>query len=231
MADFNRDSLMIVTPRGTAVFPKLNTPDTKFDAAGVYETKLRLSPDSDDAVIGKQSVTQAELFEALEAMRDKFLAEKKAELAASKDPKAKAKAKTISAKDIGEPGLDDDGNEDGTRIIKVKMKASGTSAKGPWTRQPKLFDAKNKTIDIKGPAIYGGSILKCAAKAVPYYMAQENSVGVSLYLEAVQVLDLVSGGGRSASAYGFGTEDGYVSETPTTGSQFSDETGTGNEDF
>lgn len=235
MAD-KRDSLMIILPRGTAVFPKLNKPDTKFAAEGVYESKVKLDPDSNDGMIGKKAATQDELFAALAALRDKFAAEKKAELAASSDPKNKKKARELTVKDIGEAGLDDDGNEDGTRIIKAKMKASGTGPKGPWTRQPKLFDAKGKTMDINGPAIYGGSIIKMAAKAVPYYMAQENSVGVSLYLEAVQVIDLVSGGGRSASAYGFGAEDGYEADDAdeSAGTSFNDESassGGDNPDF
>ena len=37
---------MPVTPRGTAVFPHLNTPDTKFDENGVYSTKLALSDEA-----------------------------------------------------------------------------------------------------------------------------------------------------------------------------------------
>lgn len=234
----DRPSLMIVTPRGIAVFPKLNKPDFKFATEGSYETKLQIAPDSDDAVIGRDSVTQAELIAALETMRDEFLVEKKAELAASKDPKAKAKARTITTRDIGEPALDDDGNETGELVIKAKMKASGVGKDGkPWKRTPKLFDAHNKAMKIDGPAIYGGSTLKLAAKAVPYYMAAENFVGVSLYLEAVQVLDLVTGGGRSASAYGFGSEEGgYAADESDDSSAFSDEGadaagGSDNDDF
>lgn len=33
-----------VTPKGVAVFPRLDKPDTKFDAEGVYKTGLRLDP-------------------------------------------------------------------------------------------------------------------------------------------------------------------------------------------
>ncbi len=34
----------MVTPKGIAVFPRLDKPDTKFDAEGVYKTGLRLDP-------------------------------------------------------------------------------------------------------------------------------------------------------------------------------------------
>jgi hypothetical protein len=33
-----------VTPKGVAVYPRLNKPDTKFDAEGVYKVDLRLDP-------------------------------------------------------------------------------------------------------------------------------------------------------------------------------------------
>jgi hypothetical protein len=36
----------------------------------------------------------------------------------------------------------------------------------------------------------------------------DGSVGVSVQLEGVQLLKLVSGGQRDASSYGFGAEDG-----------------------
>jgi len=34
----------IVTPIGVAVYPRLNRPDTKFDAEGVYKVTIRLDP-------------------------------------------------------------------------------------------------------------------------------------------------------------------------------------------
>jgi hypothetical protein len=34
----------IVSPKGVAVYPRLNKPDTKFDAEGVYKVSLRLDP-------------------------------------------------------------------------------------------------------------------------------------------------------------------------------------------
>lgn len=44
----------------------------------------------------------------------------------------------------------------------------------------------------------------------PYWMNKANN-GVSLYLEAIQVLELVEyGGNRNASAYGFEAEEGFT---------------------
>ncbi len=33
------------TPKGTFVFPRLNTPDFKFEKCGIYKVKLELDPD------------------------------------------------------------------------------------------------------------------------------------------------------------------------------------------
>ena len=39
----------IVSPKGVAVYPRLNKPDTKFDADGVYKTGLRVDPNDPQA--------------------------------------------------------------------------------------------------------------------------------------------------------------------------------------
>lgn len=237
MAKSDTPSLNIITPKGVAVYPKLNKPDTKFDADGVYEVKLRLDPDATGGTLDKKSATLADIIAAATKLRDEFLAEKKAELAASSNPKAKKKAKEIEVREIGEADLDEDGEETGLILLKAKMKASGISKKDqtPWTRAPKLFDAKGKPLDAKTTQIWGGSVLKVAAKAVPYYAANDNIVGVTLYLEAVQVIELVSGGGRDAGAFGFGEEEGYEGDSgsaaPFDDSDAGDTDAPENEDF
>lgn len=219
----DRAKLSIILPEGTAIYPKLNKPDTKFDAEGVYESKQRLDYDAEGGMIGRKGATLEEILDAMAKLRDQFVEEKRAELASKPDPKSKKKAREITVRDIGEPDLDDDGNETGKLILKAKMKASGTAKDGSrYTRQPKLFDAKNKPLDIKKTQIWGGSTLKIACTAVPYYAANDNVVGVTLYLEAVQVIDLVSGGGRDASAFGFGETDGYVGEEQSDDAPFGD---------
>ena len=49
MAKQKTPTLNFVTPLGVAVYPRLNKPDTKFDAEGVYKVNLRLDP-TDEAV-------------------------------------------------------------------------------------------------------------------------------------------------------------------------------------
>lgn len=201
-------------PKAPSIFPKLNTPDTKFDPDGVFEVKLRyVEGQEETGLIGRTVVTLDEILERAKAMRDEFAEAKREELMAG-DGKQKKKAKELSVRDIGEQECDDDtGEETGNLILKAKMKASGISKKDgkPWKRSPNIFQANGKPF-TKVPSIYGGSVLKVAVEIVPYYAANDNVVGVTLRLEAVQVIDLVSGGGRSASAYGFGAEEGYTEE-------------------
>lgn len=208
-----RLALDIITPKGVAIYPKLDKPDTKFVKEGVYEVKLRIDPDAEDGVLKKKTVDWNTLREAIAEQQEAFLAEQKKKLLAG-DGKAKAKAKTISSLDWGtEADVDDEGNETGLLVIKAKMRASGVSKDGkPWNRKPTIFDAKGKKLGDDAPPIWGGSVLKVAASAVPYYNAKDNVVGTTLYLEAVQVIELVSGQGRTAEAYGFGAEDGYEAE-------------------
>lgn len=210
----DRLELNIVSPQGTAIYPKLNEPDTKFDDAGVYETKLKFDPDDAEGVLSKKSATWAEMKEAIDAQQAEFLKQKKAELAKG-DGKAKNKAKSIDSIEWGvEPDVDDEGNETGLVVIKAKMKASGVSKRDgrAWSRRPVIFDAKNTKLD-PAPSIWGGSSLKVAGKIVPYYSAKDNVVGSTFYLEAVQVIELVSGQGREAGDYGFGEEEGYTAPT------------------
>ena len=202
MATNKTPTLNAILPRADAIYPKLNTPDTKFDSDGVFETKLGfVVAEAIDGVIGTKNVTLADILARAEKLRDEFAEAKREELAAG-DGKQKKKAKELAVREIGEAEQDD---------ATGSLAEHGWSVQA-WSRKPKLFDAKGKDLGKNPPSIYGGSVLKVAVQFVPYYTPKDNEVGVSIRLEAVQVIELVSGGGRSASAYGFGAEEGYTGE-------------------
>ena len=57
----------------------------------------------------------------------------------------------------------------------------------------------------------------------PYYVAAVGA-GVSLRLKAVQIIDLKTGGGADASAYGFSATEGFTApDRDSHGSEFSDD--------
>tara|TARA_R100000697_G_scaffold58332_1_gene71375 strand:+ start:500 stop:1078 length:579 start_codon:yes stop_codon:yes gene_type:complete len=104
-------------------------------------------------------------------------------------------------------------DENGNMQFNFKCKASGVSKTGQnWEQKPKVFDSKGTPIS-KDILVWGGTTMKVAYEIIPYSNNMLGS-GVSLRLKAVQVHDLVSGGGASADSYGFKEEaNGYVAET------------------
>lgn len=86
---------------------------------------------------------------------------------------------------------DSDGNETGNVIFKFKSK-----------RAPKLYDAKGKEIK-KVLQVASGTVAKVATAINPYQTGI--NTGVSLYLNDVQIIELVEFGAGAK----FSAEDGY----------------------
>lgn len=188
----------VASPKGIAKFPKLNTPDTKFKAEGEYSVKLLVDKAEAQPLIDK-----------IEAEITKTFDETKAALV--KDGKA-AKAKGLKMADKPyRDDLDDEGNETGKVSFTFKSKAS--YVKDEVTHKlnpPSLFDAAGKPITGKRPDVWGGSVLRCSGELIPF--ATAIGVGCSLRLNAVQIIELRTGGDRSASDFGFEAEEGYTAE-------------------
>ena len=196
-----------VTPAGEAVFPKIVAPDMKFDVDGMYSLKLRL-PDGPDA---------DKLIAKIDEVRE--LAH---QMAVDDAPNAAAAKKIKMADPSYARELDrETGEETGNWLFNFKMKASGVSKKTgkSWSRKPALFDAKGQPIVgmTKNEEIWTGSIVKVAYELRPFY-SPSFGAGCSQNLQAVQVIELVSGEGKSAEDFGFGEEDGsfFASTTPDT---------------
>jgi hypothetical protein len=102
------------------------------------------------------------------------------------------------------PETDDQGNETGNMLIKCAVKC-----REGWDRKPKLFDAAGNRIDVR---VGGGSKIKVNVEVYAWFAASLGA-GVTLQPVAVQVLDLVEAGeGGTAESYGFGKEEGFVSD-------------------
>lgn len=172
------------TPAGRAVWPHLHAPDTEFDSAGVYSTGLTLSAGDALPIIEIIQQVQQETEKAVQA-----------------ETKKKPKAA---------PYLPYEENEDGTYTFRFKMKASGTREDGTkWENAPALFDAAGGRVP-KGTRIGGGSLIRINAHAQGY--KAPFGVGVTLRLNAVQVIELQEIGTGSADDYGFSpVEGGFTS--------------------
>ena len=202
---------LLKTPAGVAVYPHLTKPDTRFVPEGQYQVKLRIPSEEAQDLIAQLDAAFA---------------------AAQETAKEKNQGKKI--KEATKPYVieeDDEGNETGNIVVSFKCKAQITDKQGNVrVNSPKLFDSKNKEFP-KDEEIWGGSTLRVAFNAVPYYTAMAGA-GISLRLKAVQVIELVSGGGGgNGASYGFGEEDGYVAPAATTNVATAADAEEDNEDF
>lgn len=205
-----------VTPKGVAIWPKLNTPD---EYKGKLHFKTKLAFDADDPALAPLKDKVSEL---IDAHYDEIVAD----LTANNKAGVAKKFTKRSIDDIFKPEEDEaTGEETGRVIITAKMLAAGVSTKTgkAWSRKLSIFDAKGKALK-NPPFINSGSELKLSVELLPYAMPKEKEVGVSFRLEAAQVLTLVTGGARSATGYGFGEEDGDEIEDGDSGSDFAADT-------
>ncbi|MBY5849768.1 hypothetical protein HFN51_04250 [Rhizobium leguminosarum] len=217
------EAVKITTPRAPAVFPKLDfaNPDYGTDAypieGGAFSIQVRLikSDPQVQALLAKiDKVMEVSEAEALVKFKEIPIATRK-----------KLKLEEPKRMEYITDVFDEDENETGEIILKFKMKHSGTTKKGKdWKRYPTLIDAKLQKLK-KGTAIWGGSIVRVSGGAMPYFVAGQAAYGVSLQLEGVQVIELVSAGGRSASEMGFEEEEGYESSNGFTEEETSDDAG------
>ena len=192
----------LITPIGSAVWPKLITPDTKFKAGGEYTCKLALEPDA-----------ASDMIALLEKALDNYIENFKA------DPDNSSKIRKFYEKDGVTPvrraavyteEYDADDKATGRLIFNFKRPASyldkKTDNQRPM-RPPTLFDSQG-TI-IKGlEDLWGGSRLSIAGHIRPYAMESTQQFGLSLRVDAVQVIELSDGILKTADSFGFGKQEG-----------------------
>ncbi len=202
----------IVTPTAIALFPHLVEPDL-YEGSLDYKVSLILDPSVEAA---------ATLIANIEEIVAAQLAVSIKELQAGSG-KDKALAKQIEGHSPLLPEFDEEGDETGRMILKVKSKAAGVTGKGKkWERKINIFDSGNGptgkpaliphgTVDI-----WGGSLLKVELKVNRYFAKGLKKAGVSFYIEAVQVIELKTGGGSGGDGFGI-EEGGYEAPSDTFG--------------
>jgi hypothetical protein len=180
----------MVSPKGPAIWPKLNAPDFKYKKEGEFAVRIEYDPESTD---GKAFIAK------MEALRD----EEFAKFASENPKKKKAKMAPLFREET-----DDEGDETGKVSFNFKMKHKITrkSDGKEFTMFPTILNAKRD--ELKNPPnIGGGSVLKVAFEAVPYFNEKDKEFGLTLRLSAVQIITLVEFGG-SRAANDFDDEDG-----------------------
>jgi len=182
-----KKKLTFITPRGVAVYPRLQRPDTRYHELGVYKADIRIP------------VEEAKpLLKELGDIYRSHLGQPHPKLAPSKDKEAMW---------FYEQDEDGDFLKDHV-ILKIRARNIKTKTGEVWDRKPKLFDAKGRPIKAN-LNIGGGTVMKVSFE-VDCYTSKKAS-GVRLIPVAVQIIDLVTfEAGGSAEDYGFAEEDGFV---------------------
>lgn len=186
----NMKKKTITTPFGIAKYPWLNTPKTTFKEEGEYVVSL----------IVPEAEAQS-LVEVISEMVDAAYNEKYNELK-EKDRKKLRKYFPFC------PEETDEGNTTGNIEFKCRTDATYKDKKGNLReRAPDLFDRKGAPLDREKDLIFGGSRIRVNITPVPFYMPNTGQVGITLYLNGVQVD--VFAQRDSAATYGFTpVEDG-----------------------
>jgi hypothetical protein len=190
-ASMKRKFIRITSPEGIAIYPRLTTPDTKFDKDGVYSVDLELDSSSKE-VSG-------------------FLAS----LKKAADEAYAAECEKRGNKKLKRADLPIKSGEGDMVRIKFKLKAKAGNEEKSWEQKPVLFDSKGTAMQVP-PNVGSGSKIKVAFEVVPYFTAMVGA-GVSLRLKAVQILDLKEyTPGDRFDAYGFKADPkGFVAQAAT----------------
>lgn len=186
------------TERGTLLFCRTTVPDTKYKASGEYTATIKLT-DADSL----------ELRQQIDALHEAQYEHAKAELLAMKD-KAAAKRKLDKLTKGALPYTEDldkeTGEPTGSFLFKFKMAAEFKDRKTGETRfmRPIIFNTAGR----KAPdstVINNGSVGKISGSISPYYIDGTGAAGVSLKMEAIQVIK--SSKSFDADHFGFTAED------------------------
>lgn len=174
----------LTTPKGVANYPWLTKPDTKFDEEGEWKV---------DLVCPLNEETQ-NFIDAVEAELERHVEVVK--LQNGKKPRVEELSYEID-------------EDEGTVTFKIKMKRFAGKGEKRFEKKIAFFDAAGQP--ITNPAsltIRPGSEIKVSVRMFTWYVAPK--AGLRMEPGAVQVIRLSEGTGGTASAYGFGQEEGYV---------------------
>ena len=186
----------ITTPVGVAKYPRLNKPETEVNGKALDKPRYKVT-----LVLDESDAGVSELKERLEKLHAEAVAV--AEAARKKDPKRKAKQLVVNP--TIKPHLNDEGEEvEGKFEITAKTSAE---TKDGTPKTVRMFDAKGKPVKAK---VGGGSRIKLSLTPDGY--DSNLGAGLSLYLNAVQIIELKEFGGGNAGSYGFGEEEGYTAD-------------------
>jgi len=208
-----------VTPKGVLVFPTyISSPDATY---GGFSGYIRLEGQDGEDFLATLSTCWKGWQKQLQSGKKKVK---------SKDQNTPwLTNKTKPWEDIGKVALDYiETLKDGEVVVKTKLKESYELRDGTLvTQQPSLFDAKGKPItDDNRPQVGAGTVARISGQINCWFNAGSGA-GMTLWCEAVQIIELCEFSGRPTDAEGFGftEESGFVTEEEEEVETFADVAG------
>lgn len=198
----------LISPKGTAIYPRLTSADTEYDPDGTYHVKMKF--DTDVPAV-------ASFLEKIDAWYEESFNEAVAKSVEDGTYKTEAVAKK-KVKRGDKPYTfveDEDGDDTNEVVINFKMKARAKNRRTGemFDLSPTLYGAGNVVLKGKQiPLIYSGSELKIGYTPIKWYTRQLGA-SIKLRLEAAKILKLVSGG--SDVDFGDDDDEGYVPPAQT----------------
>jgi hypothetical protein len=175
------------TPVGIARWPRLNEPDTAFNADGDFKVTLEFRGAEAKKVMGEVKVFAKAAYTDL----------------CREHGKKTLKAAALPAVEEGDVVL-----------LKAKLRHRVDGKAGAFTQRVALFDSSGRPLPEGAPVIGAGSRMRAAVEVVPYYTALMGA-GITLRLRGVQIVELVeyNPGAATAAALGFGRiESGWSAQ-------------------
>lgn len=191
------------SPVGEAVFPWITKADTTFDTNGVFKTELSLPFEAAQGFIAKLEGVRDAFVQTLPVGKQQALSARpvyKEELTRPEYPEDATKEEKQALRDawLGEPT--------GNVLFKFKLKAHVDTKDGGFDQKPVVVHAA--TGEAVEEPVYGGSVVRVRGQIVPYTNDAAGTVGITMRLKAVQVLELVSGEGGQSNFWSDFPEDG-----------------------
>ena len=188
------------SPAGLAVFPWITAPDIKFTATGKYHTGLAVPPED-----GEEFIT------FLETVRDDFIATLSAAKRQALNPVP------VYQDELSRPVFPEDATPEqiaeikhnflpeptGNVLFKFNLRAQVDLPDGKSFTQAPIVVSAETDEPVEG-AVFDGSIIRVRGQVVPYTNTAAGTVGVTLRMRAVQVIEQVGGssdGGGSGSTF------------------------------
>lgn len=188
------------TPKGRGLFFHVTEPDYGTDKFPLKDGQYSLSLilDSDSTGILKERLAD-ELRKAEDYADEQFAGLKRV---------TREKLGSVTFNQVCEPVYDEDDEPTGEYRWRFKTsafaedKATGKKRK----RTIPVFDSMNQAVHLKEEP-GNGTTVRVSFTCAPYFVEGQGMGGLSLYLNAVQILKLVRFGERDATSYGFTAEE------------------------